>query len=75
MALWAALWRSQNRLDGVSEHVLYDDGLPKLFRTKREAQAWINTHYGYIRTRLDLRGEPHGWRMPRAVKVNVMRGG
>ncbi len=43
-----------------------------LFRTRAECRAWIDEHYGYIRTRADLRAEPHGWRMPRAVKVRVV---
>jgi hypothetical protein len=27
--------------------------------------------WGYIKKRDDLRAEPHGWRMPRAVRVTV----
>lgn len=44
---------------------------PVLFRTRREAQLFIAKEYGYLRHRPDLRAEPHGWRMPKAVKVEV----
>lgn len=74
MALWAALWRSKNQLNSLAEHVIYDDCLPKLFRTKREATAWIREGYGYIRHRSDLRAEPHGWRIPKPVRVTIVRG-
>jgi hypothetical protein len=68
---WGALWYSQN-LEGVKEFllVLYT-GIPALFRTRREARMWIRDCYGYIARRSDLRTEPHGWRMPRAVRVRV----
>jgi hypothetical protein len=71
---WGALWHSRNRLDGVSEHLLWTEGdsaLPALFRTRREVRAWIRARYGYIATRPDLRREPHGWRVPRPVQVAV----
>lgn len=69
---WGALWHSRNRLDGVSEHLLWNQAaLPALFLTRREARSWIRTSYGYIATRLDLQREPHGWRVPRAVRVSV----
>lgn len=48
-------------------------GWPQLFRTRRECRAWIEEHHGYIRTREDLRRPPHNWRMPRAVKVDVVK--
>ena len=50
---------------------MHQDCLPALFRTRREAREYINEKYGYIRTRKDLRAEPHFWRMPRAVRVSV----
>ena len=45
--------------------------LPALFRTRAEARAWIEEHYGYIRTRPDLLRHPHYWRLPRPVRVTV----
>ena len=69
---WAMQWRSQNRLDGRTEHFMWDNGRPLLFWTRREAMAYIQSEYGYIKDRADLREEPHGWRLPRAVKVSVV---
>jgi hypothetical protein len=43
-----------------------------LFRTRQKAREYINEKYGYIRTRPDLRVEPHGWRIPTAIKVDVV---
>ncbi len=65
---WAPQWRSRNR----AGHFVWEFEQPMLFRTRAECRAWIDEHYGYIRTRADLRAEPHGWRMPRAVKVRVV---
>jgi len=67
--LWAGQWYSNNRLDGVTKHLLYDNCLPALFRTRRECREYIKDKYGYIGDREDLRTEPHGWRLPRAIKV------
>ncbi len=69
--LWGGLWRSENRLDGVCEHLLYENCLPVLFRTKREAVSFIKEKYGYISTRPDLKAEPFCWRVPKAVRVKV----
>ena len=45
-----------------------------LFNTRKEARKFIKENYSFIRTRKDLRKEPHGWRMPKPVKVNVRYG-
>lgn len=71
--IWGLLWRSKNRRDGVTEHLLYVDGVPLIFATKKEAQAYAQRQYGYIKTRPDLRREPHGWRMPKPVRVRISR--
>jgi hypothetical protein len=68
---WAGLWRSHNQVDGYREHVLYEDCLPKLFRTRADCRAFIQERYGYIAERPDLRREPHGWRMPIPVRVSL----
>ena len=73
---WAILWRSQNKRDGYTERFVWDwkDPLrttPILFRTRREARAMIRERYGYIKSRPDLRAEPHGWKIPRPIKVVV----
>jgi hypothetical protein len=72
--MWAAKWRSQSQLDGRSEHLmLWDRGQPLApFRTRAECRAWIEKNYGYIKKRTDLKREPHGWRLPVAVKVKVV---
>jgi hypothetical protein len=46
-----------------------------LFRTRRECRAYIKVRYGYMWTRPDLRAEPFGWFLPRAVRVEVNRAG
>jgi hypothetical protein len=70
--LWAAQWYSNNKLDGVNKHFLYANCLPKLFVTRSEAREYIKEKYGYIATRQDLRAEPHGWRVPRTVRVQIL---
>lgn len=69
--VWAALWRSKNRIDGTREHLIYEDLLPVLFRSRKEARVYINREYGYIARRPDLRAEPHGWRLPIPVRVRI----
>ena len=69
---WAIQWYSRNRLDGETRHFMWGCGFPLLFRTREKAREYISDHYGYIRTRQDLRSEPHGWRLPRAVRVEVI---
>ena len=70
-SLWAAQWYSRNRVDGEHRHLLNEDCLPVLFRTRARCRAYIQQKYGYIKDREDLRAEPHGWRVPRAVKVSI----
>ncbi len=70
--LWAAQWHTRNKLDGDTKHFLYENLLPALFRTRRECREFINLKYGYIRDRPDLQQEPHGWRVPKAVKVKLI---
>lgn len=70
MSLWGAKWISHSPY-GSREHLLHEKCLPILFRTRREARAYIKMRYGYIATRPDLRSPPHCWRMPRAVRVSV----
>ncbi len=71
MNLWAAEWHSQNMPDGERRYIIYEGYLPALFRTRRECRQFIQTRYGYIAVRPDLREEPFGWRMPGAIKVKV----
>ena len=71
MSLWGMEWYSHNRRDGVTRHLIWRDGLPLLFTTRAECREAIDRMWGYIRGRPDLRAEPHGWRVPRAVRVTV----
>ena len=70
---WAVQWRSENRLDGRREYVIWNwrTRQPLLFDTRSEARAFISKEYGYLVERSDLRAEPHGWKMPQAVRVEV----
>lgn len=71
--LWAAEWHSNNKLDGETRHIINYNSLPALFRKRRECRAFIKDKYGYIAERPDLRDEPHGWLMPQAIKVTVVK--
>ncbi|KKM80261.1 hypothetical protein LCGC14_1341660 [marine sediment metagenome] len=68
---WGVEWHSKNRLDGVQRYFMWENGEPLLFPTRQVARSYIAREYGYIRYRADLRREPHGWRMPQAVRVIV----
>jgi hypothetical protein len=68
---WGVLWRSRNRLDGDRCHLISFDGIPVMFKTRREARAYAEHRHGYIKRRPDLQAEPHGWRMPVPVRVTV----
>ena len=67
-----ALWRSENKLDGKREYIIREKAYPKLFRTRAECREWIKQGYGYIADRPDLQAEPHGWKMPIPVKVEII---
>jgi hypothetical protein len=67
-AQWAIKWRSTRRSFLMGD---VNTGFVRLFRTRREARAYAEQQFGYIRQRPDLRAEPHGWRMPQVVRVRV----
>jgi len=69
--LWAAQWRSKNKLDGETTHIIKVNLIPALFKTKRECLAFIKEKYGYIAMRKDLRIDPHGWKVPIPIKVRI----
>lgn len=69
---WGVLWRSDNQLDGPRENIMFEHLMPKLFHTREQARGWVNEKYGYLRHRPDLRREPHGWKMPVPMRVNVV---
>lgn len=64
---WALLWRStggQHLLRGGDCNVM-------LFRTRQQARDHRDEKYGYIRDRPDLRRAPHGWKLPKVLRVTV----
>jgi len=72
MNIWAVQWHSHNRISGDYRHICLEHCLPVLFKTRRKAREYITEKYGYIAGRPDLKGEPHGWRMPQAIKVKIV---
>ena len=70
---WALLWHTTNLLDGDRSLFLNRTDSPGvlLFRTRQEARAYAWKQFGYIARRPDLKREPHGWRVPKAVRVSV----
>ncbi len=71
---WAIVWRSENKLDGVTRHFMGEAnvGMTQLYRTRKEARTERDLRWGYFRDREDLKREPHGWKMPQVVKVFIM---
>jgi len=78
---WAIKRVSDNALDGHREYLMgrvlaklpveFRGHTTMVFRTRAEARAFIKKEWGYIANRPDLKCEPHGWKMPRAVRVNI----
>jgi len=68
---WAIKETQDSPLDGHREWFHWNGVCPWLFRSRSDARAHITEHYGYRRTRPDLRKSPHCWRMPQAVLVKV----
>ena len=69
---WGVMWRSDSAFERRSRHLMYENRIPLMFSTRREAREWIKNNYGYISGRPDLQIEPHGWKMPVPVKVRVV---
>lgn len=69
---WGLLSDTTNQLDGRRVHLVYDNCLPVIFCTRREAREYANKRWGYIKQRPDLRREPHCCRMPKAVRVHLV---
>jgi len=65
------MWRTNGDYTGECHNIICERGIPVLFRKKREAKAWIDDSYGYIKSRPDLRAAPHRWRLPIPVKVTI----
>ena len=57
MPRWGLLWYSKTRLDGLQEHLMFENRELLIFRRRSDARAYANQKYGYIKTRKDLRAE------------------
>lgn len=70
---WAIKHSSKNRIDGLRQWYDFNSQANsyRLFNTRKEARNYIEKLFSYIRNRPDLKAEPHGWRMPVAVKVKL----
>lgn len=68
---WGAMWRSENKLDGVTRHIICNDLFPAMFYTREQVRKYIKVRYGYIAKRKDLQREPHGWQMPIPVRLKI----
>jgi hypothetical protein len=66
---WTLQWRSENKRDGRREYMCAS--MKGLFDTRAEARAAQENEYCYLQGRPDLRAEPHGWLVPKVVKVKV----
>jgi len=63
--MYAIFWHSSKKFI-----LLYEHGLPILFRTRKEAREYVKKRYGYIKGRKDLRKAPFGFRMPKIVRFS-----
>lgn len=52
--------------------ILWNNCETLLFHKRKEARNYIDSSYGYMRDRKDLRRPPFNWRMPKAVRVQVI---
>ncbi len=68
---WGIEWHSKNKLDGNQRVIMWEDCKPLMFPTRQLARDYIVRKFGYIRHRADLRREPHGWRVPQAVRIKL----
>ena len=71
VSTWGIKWRSASKLNGVTEHIVSLNLLPVLFKTRKQARRHIEDRFGYMRNRPDLRCEPHGWKIPVAIRVTT----
>jgi len=69
---WGLVHRSKGAaLEGYHEHLIRENCVPVLFSTRREARAYRDKRFGYIRDREELRTWPHGLKMPKVVRVRT----
>ena len=68
---WGAEWNSVCKRDGETRYIIFEGGMPLVFGTRAQARHWVKEKYGYIRYRPALQEEPHGWRVPRVVRIRI----
>lgn len=69
---WTVLIR-RTKASGKPSHIQwnYRTNEPLLFKTRRECREYIEEHWGYQRTRADLKRAPHYCLMPIPIRVYV----
>lgn len=70
---WGIEWRNDSAFTGRRRQYLVWEHDVRLYRTRQACREFIEERFGYIRKRPDLKAKPHGWRIPRAVRVEVRR--
>ena len=69
---WGIKWVSDPPLDGHKEYIIGGAfGEQAAFATRREARAYRDKRYGYIREREDLKRPPHCWKLPQVVRIKM----
>ena len=68
---WGVEWHSKSEVDGERRFIMWAFGHPLAFFTRKAAKDWIDENYGYIKKRPDLKGEPHGWRLPQPIRIRI----
>jgi len=68
---WGIQWHSKNKRSGEQRYLLWQGGRPLIFETRTKAREHVREVYGYLKHRKDLRSEPHGWHIPKVLRVTV----
>jgi hypothetical protein len=66
---WMPLWRYGPQQNETGQ--IQGPFQQTAFLTRRECRAYIQKTWGYIKTRPDLRGAPHHWRLPVPILVEI----
>ena len=69
--VWVAISQYKgDSLLGLAGLMHYNNGVPAIFRTKRECKEWIDKEY-YCYRRRPKRQRHKSWRLPKPVKAVV----
>lgn len=70
---WGILHRKENKLDGKKSWLRCDRTcMPEMFQTREEAREFISVNLKSTYSRPELKIEPHGWKMPIPVKIEII---